>query len=646
MGQYLDINQVAERLGVSQRHVRRMCDEGRLVGAIKSYSIWKIPATAHEKLRAPDGPLRLESSRELMGVPAAKRTEAIRRLGIIREFEKFALAFVRDGHGPYGTAMDVFVGRNEGKPGKRCLYYWLARYRDEGLIGLVDGRGGGRFFEQIISAEAFELFKSMYLTPQQLSVKTCYRNICYISRQQQKKWKIPHLRAMYRFAKDAIPMPVQVLHREGLAAYEAKCAPYVSTDPDSIEPGAVWVGDHSPFNCWIRHRGRWVRPWITAWQDMRSRMIVGWYLSAAPNQTTILLAARRAIEKYGPSDSVKIDNGKDYDSQMWTGTTKARRKALRSGYIDEQMVAGIYAMMDVAVSFAIPYHPQSKPIERFFDTLDCQFTKTLPTYCGKDTQRRPDDLFDMLKSEKALAEACDMAGFVDLVEKYIEVYNNTAHSGRGMDGRSPAEVMATRTSRRVMAEGVLDLLMRVWSGELIVGKNGVRFKGLWYGQFDAELLMAQGKKVRVAYDPDDLRSVHVYDAATLRLITIAEQNRLIAYGSAVSDEDLRSAMRQKARAVRAVKDYRDSRLAANMDLASLTLKAMADARKEPPKEQTQTLRPVRTPLNTQVKEHKRRQTVKAVRKAAGAEGVESVLDMNFELLKGKNKYGDIKLLDD
>jgi transposase InsO family protein len=499
----------------------------------------------------------------------------------------------------------------------------------------------------LISADALKLFESMYLTQQRLSVKTCWQNICYVNKDQDKGWKVPKLPFMYRYVKGQIPLGIQVLHREGLAAYEAKCAPYIQVDPDSIEPGQVWVGDHSQFNCWIRHRGRWIRPWITAWEDMRSRMIVGCWISASPNQTTILLAMKRALEKYGPPDSAKIDNGRDYDSQCWTGTTKAKRRALTKGYIDEQMVAGIYAMMGVGVSFSIKYHPQSKSIERFFDTLDRQFTKTVPTYCGKDSDRKPDYLNDLLKSEKAINEAYSLESFADMTGRYIEAYNNTAHSGGGMEGRSPAEVFASRASRRVMVEGVLELLLRVWSGELTVGKNGVRFKKMWFGQYDMELAVHQGKKVRVSYDPDDLRCIYVYDSVTLKLITIAEQNELIQYGSQVSEEDLRNAMHKKSRALRIARDYRDSQLTANMDLTSLTIKALQDGQKKPAGKtrQAKTRRPVRTPLDGQVREHERREILKAVKKAAGAESTEKVLDFDFSLLKNESRTVDLELFD-
>ena len=110
---------------------------------------------------------------------------------------------------------------------------------------------------------------------------------------------------------------------------------------------------------------------------MRSRTVVGYCITAAPNSTTILQAFRSGCQTYGPPDAVKIDNGKDYDSELFTGTTKKRRRLETK--LDETNITGLYAMMAIAVSFAIPYHPQSKAIERWFDTLEGQFVRTRPT---------------------------------------------------------------------------------------------------------------------------------------------------------------------------------------------------------------------------------------------------------------------------
>ena len=568
----------------------------------------------------------------LSEIPADKREDAQNRVGIVLEFEKFSGGVVRE-NGTRMEAIAVYCQQHNIKP--RTLQRWIARLRDEGWTGLVDTRGRGSGDNGSISNEALELFKSMWLDPRQPSVVMCLRNISYENRRQKKGWTIPNLRTMYNIVSRRIPYPSQVLYREGLAAYEAKCAPYIQADPDSVEPGQIWVGDHHQFNCWIRHSEQWVRPWVTAWEDMRSRTITGFYISLSPNQTTIMLAMKKGVKAYGPPDSVKIDNGKDYDSEMWTGITKAERKstpkALRKGYIDERNMAGLYAMMQISVSFAIPYNPQSKPIERFFDTVDCQFVKTIPTYCGKDTERKPEDLNDMLASQKVIAKALDLEGFTKLFGQYIEVYNNSSHSGIGMDGRSPLQVLATRTSKRIILDDVLELLMKVWSRELIVRKNGVRLRGIYFGQYDTDLMACQGKTVRLAYDPADMRRVDVYDAVTRKLITIAEQNQFINYGSAISETHVRNAMQQKTRAVKLMRGYKDSSLIANTDLTTQAIKAMQSEQISSSEQANKTLRPVQTPLDGQIVAHKQ---LRAKAKLTAGPKEES-LDFDFSLLKPK-----------
>ncbi len=637
-------------MGYTEQHLRRLCIDGVLTGAFKHGRSWHIPVSAHPKLYGVKSPDDLTAELDMLDIPAHKKDAAIKRLGLIRKFEDYAARMVRDGRSR-SESKQLFCSSH--KVGVRSLSRWLTLYRDQGLIGLVDTRGGAAFISQMISPDAFETFKAMYLTPQQLTIKTCWRNICFINTDQNKGWKFPTYQTMVRHVNKLIPLAVSVLHREGLAAYEAKCAPYIESDPDSVQPGQIWIGDHHQFNCFIRHRGKWIRPWITAWEDMRSRMITGHYIPASPNQTTILQAMRRGIEKLGPPDSVKIDNGRDYDSEMWTGTTKQKRRALKAGYIDEQAVAGIYAMMDIGISFSIPYHPQSKAIERFFDTMDVQFIKTIETYTGKDTNRKPEDLAAKLNNAGTIARAFTLDTFAEAVGDYISIYNQSAHSGRGMDDRSPGEVMATRESRRVISDGVLDLLMRVWSGELKVGKNGVRFKGMLYGQFAPELLIRQGQSVRLSYDPDDIRRIYIYDLRTDKLITIAEQNQLIGYGAAVSEDALRDASRQKARALKLMKSHRDASLTAQMDLPTLTRRAMAEAakadkadkadRRPAAKAPTPTIKPVATPLDNQQGDHIKAAMRKMVKKAAGAEGTTTVLDFDPAKLRGRQKKRTIAL---
>lgn len=637
MGQrFVDIPTAASLLGRTVRRVQQMCDAGRFTGAVKNGKSWQIPVTAHASFYG--GKSRVGDMNELKSLPSKKREDAVRRLGLISEYEKLAADVVRSG-GTRTEAMAMFCKMQD--VGKRTLERYIRNYRDRGVMGLVDSRGAGKLASQVISDEAFEYFKGLYLDPRQLSVKICWDMVNFTNKKESRDWQVPSLRSMHNYAAE-IPLAVRVLYREGQAAYEAKCAPYILNDPDSVEAGAIWVGDHHQFNCWIRHRNKWIRPWITAWEDKRSRSIVGSHITASPNQTTIMLAMKRAIETFGPPESVKIDNGRDYDSEMWTGTTKVRRKILKAGYIDEQTIAGIYAMMGIGVSFAIPYHPQSKPIERWFDTLDMQFTKLMPTYCGKDVSRKPEDLNDYLKTDRAIDEAYDLESFAAMAGEYIEVFNNSAHTGDGMDRRSPAQVMATRQSRRVIDSEVVDLLMKVWSGELTVGKNGVRFKGLWFGQYDAELMMYQGKKVRLAYDPDDMSAAYVYDATTYRLITIAEQAQLIRYGTTVDEDSLRNATKQKSRARKIISGYREASTVKQKDLTTLAIEAKRESIKPAASADEGNMKPVRTPLDGQQKLHFNLERQRTLKKAVGAEGM-SELDIDLTKMKTRSKGAGITL---
>lgn len=635
----LTIKQAAKLLGQTERTVRRKCIAGKFIGARKEAGKWLIPETCHEKLRQPE---HLAGSDDLSALSEKKRRVALKKLGIINSFEDYSAGFVRNG-GCRRQAVFTFASQN--KIGFGTLYRWLKAYRRFGLMGLVDSRGSADPAEATFSQEAINQLLIMYLTPAKLHLKTCYQNILLINKQQNKGWHIPALRTVHKWVEDNVPQPVIILHREGKKAYEAQCAPYIQKDLSDVAPGQIWVGDHHQFDFWIRHKNNWVRPWLTAWMDMKSRCIVGWHLSASPNQTTILTSMRAGIETYGPPDGVKIDNGRDYDSLMFTGATKRERQR---GYLDEFLISGIYGMMNISASFAIPFNAKAKPIERLFRTAASQFSKTIPTYCGKDTASRPEALQAQLAQQSVIDSALTFDSLAEIFGRWVEAYNNTAHGGAGMEGRSPAQAMNMRLSKRVISDDVLDMLMCVWSGKLKVGKNGVRFKGLLYGQYEPRLLQQFGKIVRVSYNPNDLRTLTVYDSESLQRLCIAEQNQLVKYGQAVSDESLREAMQTKAGILRAHRGWLDKQGLQHFDLADLTIKALHDAAvKDDQKQSTApTLRPVKTKLDLYVAEHLRERQQRILRKAVGAERPQ-VLDIDLLSLTKPEKpaRGRLKLFE-
>ena len=45
---YLSVSQTAERWGITRRRIQRLCNEGRVEGAVKIGSYWAIPEDAEK----------------------------------------------------------------------------------------------------------------------------------------------------------------------------------------------------------------------------------------------------------------------------------------------------------------------------------------------------------------------------------------------------------------------------------------------------------------------------------------------------------------------------------------------------------------------------------------------------------------------
>src|SRR5207249_4565273 len=141
------------------------------------------------------------------------------------------------------------------------------------------------------------------------------------------------------------------------------CGPFHERDYTGLHSNQIWCGDHHPCDCIVTHQGKLVRRWLTAWQDMRSRKIVGAVIYAHdPNSTTVLAAFRVGALAYGVPDRVYIDNGKDYDCYALQGMTKAERNSLpmlksEVKFAWEQAAkVGIFGGMRITVDHAPPYH--------------------------------------------------------------------------------------------------------------------------------------------------------------------------------------------------------------------------------------------------------------------------------------------------
>ncbi|HSW50569.1 MAG TPA: Mu transposase C-terminal domain-containing protein [Bryobacteraceae bacterium] len=481
------------------------------------------------------------------------------------------------------------------KVSRKTLFNWLRDYRQDGLAGLLDQRWlQSRKADQETDPFLQEL-RQQYLTLRRLKKQVCWE-IAMLKASEQG-WEIHSYRSACRYL-DSIPKAVVLKYRFGEEAYVNDAEPYLQGDYSVLTSNEIWNGDHHRMDVWCLHQDKLVRPWLTAWQDLRSRKIVGWYMAAHdPNTESILFALQPAVLEHGVPEKVQVDNGKDYDSFALQGRTKRQRF---SGDFDPARLQGVFGALGIDARNVLPYHGQSKPIERFFGTLEDRFGRTFPTYCGQDPAHRPEDLQAKLDAGQAPTLEEFIAAFTAWLE---HDYHQKGHTGDAMDGRTPSAVWQAELSvKRTAPADLLEFLMLPRSRPVKVTQNGVTWKHLRYSA--PELLKLRGQEVILAYDPRNIARVIVLDLQD-RVICAADTTRKIPKNA--SAQVLRDAIAEKKKDRKALSEYHERRPRMAEDLTDRLIRAAAArnaaAQADAPASPNQpppSIRPVQTPLADQL----------------------------------------------
>lgn len=297
--------------------------------------------------------------------------------------------------------------------------------------------------------------------------------------------------------------------------------PYVTRDLSQYRPGEIFCGDHTELDFMVMNEeGKLDRRWITAFIDVRSRLLVGHCLSWQPNSDTIGISFRNSVTgsqlmvfhngEYVPKpitsicDEVWIDNGKDYksrDSKRSFGQIKFSDDA-------ERMVQSL-----TRLHYVQPYHGQSKPIERFWKTIQ-EMMRSAPGYKGNVYQNKPDSLADDIKQGNIM----NVAEFDAFVVLMINTYNNRPH--RSLAGLSPMQCyLLNQTVQKTIDIHVLDFLLMKATPKAI--RRG-QFKLFGAEYYHIDLMNVQGRadSVRIYYDPRDLGYVSVYVNGVFKCVAI------------------------------------------------------------------------------------------------------------------------------
>lgn len=582
--QWIDAREAAPRLGMSRDHLTRECRE-RLERA--GAAMFCRPASggnprwfirrSHDLRLAPGIVGEAYQQPDLTCYPRRKVDEAMQRkacVDALRAARQTRPGAMKDWIDSLVSELRMnYTSISVSRP---AVYRWDALYQTPAdFIKLIDNRGGDQKSQG--DPTCWDYFKRLYLDGRCPSLAECWRQTDLWATENGANWCSK--RTCARRLDDQIPPERQMYFREP-TRWGIAYKPATKQDSERFAAGRCWVGDHTQLDFWVRSGRSVIRPWLTAWQDWRTRKIVGWVLSESPNSDTILCAFRAGMldqaNMGGPSELV-IDNGKDYDAWFFHGQTKQqrRRKILQAGYLDEGQFRGLFNLLEIQAHFSIAYCPNGKArMERWFGTIHGDFDKSFVTYCGSNTSEKPEGLEDILKQPHRIP---DIEHVRQRLVARIEAFNaNADHQMEDLEAPggvklSPNDAFAQWcTSRRVTPhENVLELLMQHWYRPVTVGKWGITIAPygmpLSYGATDPALMPykrcgADRKKVSVfvSFDPADLRTVSVWNHEFER-IAVVRENDIGGLPGAAGRDQIAKTMRAKHNYAKAVKGVNDGR---------------------------------------------------------------------------------------
>ena len=444
-------------------------------------------------------------------------------------------------------ALDI-RGQLEIKMTQSKLYRWLRLYEQKGLTGLAPqypkDRGGSG---ASLDTKAKELIQALYLDSNKPGIRTVERNI------KQFGYNLNYS-VINRYVNNEIPLSVKTFYRMGEKAYHDRFDPYIERDYTLLKPMEWGCGDHHLFDFVIKHEGRIFRPWLTMFMDMRSRKITGWHIDVVPNTLTIMRAFSMSVETCGLFENLLIDNGKDFKS-AWFAGNKWKERHTRPEKETLELIEGVLHDCGTKAHFAIPYHGQSKPIERAFRTIIELFSKERDFYVGSNTATRPDEAklyWGRINGRDRIEVTYTLNKLRDDFAKFVVWFNaEWKHSGQGMEGATPDYVFfAHLKTKREMPEEMRKYVFAIRERRTIQRK-GILIDGINY--YNDEMIRLIGEKVEVRRDINDAGKISIFSLPDFIYQFDAENGFLKDRG--IPEENIRRLRKAQKKSRAHLQDY-------------------------------------------------------------------------------------------
>ncbi len=571
---YLTTKELAELQGCSERYIRNkiacgdICAEqvvctknshlqyvipfAALPAEIKNQLTVKSAKKAVAKAKKAAEPL--PEPKPLDTYTAAQREQIAFWLRICREWEQVRMTAASKTQAR--AAFVTEVQRREaaklaeygiGRLSDGILYRKYTAYKNNDYDALTERRGGYNRGSSTIDERLWNQFLYYWLDDRQPTVASCYSTVegmTFDAETELYGLEIPSEMAFRRRIKADLDAALVILGREGEKAYMDRCMPYVDRLYDGLEANEYWIGDtHTLDFITTRTDGSKgsVRLYLCAWQDARSGVLVGWYISEYLNADTVLMALKHGIERFGIPRNVYIDNGREYLCADVGGKGHRSRKT----DTDAPAPPPVFERMGITMVNALVRNAKAKPIERTFNTLKNQVSRLVSTFCGGNVTEKPESLKKHIKDGK-LPIGSEMRVMVG--EIIDSEYNMGRYGGkvRRDSAKSRLDVWNENIhTKRVATEGDLALLLMRSGKAQKISRNGVYLtiggEKLWY--YSKEITALLGQRVYIRYDAAALESVRVYMAETDEYIaTVPMARDLMLMFGAEDKEAISTAM--------------------------------------------------------------------------------------------------------
>lgn len=559
---------VAELLGITERGVRKSCDESRYHAAHKDASgAWRIPLSSLPPLAqtkywakhthgAPGG-WQEKDRRELSEDGAEtlweffeKATTKLKKQAYkdAEACQAWQIMKAQDMH--FQAALDVL--KEEFGLSKSTLYDKLKRikgYEPQHWPALLVGQWTGENARRAEwHGEAYQFFIGNALTP------GCKIRVAWARTKRHAEKNGWGVIPSYDTAKNdfkKLPHDVVTLIKEGETALKVK-SPTAIRDYD-FPLHTIWSLDGRRMDLMVIDRkgkygekGRIFRLWILAIQEVRSRMTLGYALGGALNADLVrgaFLVALKTTGRHIPRQ-MQMDNGMENAAKEISGGAPWRRR----GKVMEDEIIGLFPMLDIEVTWATVAHGQTKPVERMFGTL-AQMVETQPdfrgAYCGNSPEARPE--------EWDASRAVPVERLEQVLDEEIAAYHRTPHRGNGMGGKSPLQVYVEQMNMPGVAYPKINqaqLRLCAYSAAPITIRRDASFTILgaaYWSEGTAKL--APGKGYYARYNPHDLSdTVYVYRKE--KLLCEAKRKELTAFNDKAAGKET---MKKRATYTKAVK---------------------------------------------------------------------------------------------